>query len=386
MGVEKLINVFEKTYNDTQNISTFFSPGRVNLIGEHVDYNGGYVFPCALTVGTYGIVRKRIDDTLNFTSTNFNNTVSCSVKDLKYEKDHDWANYLKGVIFQLQKSGFKIGGMDILISGDLPDGAGLSSSASVELLMSIICKELFNLDIDRIELVKLSQRAENEFVGINCGIMDQFAVGMGKKDHAILLDCANIEFEYVPIALDGYKLMISNTNKKRGLTGGLIDSKYNERRSECEEAVKNLNIKNLAEIDSDTFERHKYLIDNPVVLKRATHVIYEIERTLLAVEKLKNGDIEAFGQLMIQSHDSLKSLYEVTGIELDTLVEESLKIDGVIGSRMTGAGFGGCTISIVKDEHVEDFMRIVAKNYTAKIGYPPSFYVASIGDGARKIY
>ncbi len=385
MDFKKLIKIFEKVYGDSHGISTFFSPGRVNLIGEHVDYNGGFVFPCALSLGTFGIARKRSDDILNFYSTNFEDPITCSINNLKYEKEHYWSNYLKGVIYEFQKLGFNLCGMDILISGNLPNGAGLSSSASVELLTSIICKELFSCDIDMIDLVKLSQMAENKFIGVNCGIMDQFAVGMGKKDNAILLNCADLKYEYVPVVLNGYTLIISNTNKRRGLS----DSKYNERRDQCNEAVKNLNkelnIENLSQISAEQFEKYKYLIEDPVVLKRATHVIYEIKRTLSAVEKLKNNEIKDFGKLMIDSHNSLRDLYEVSGIELDTLVEEALKSTGVLGSRMTGAGFGGCTVSIVKDECVEEFKKSVEKGYTDKIGYPPSFYTALIGDGAKKI-
>ena len=383
--MKELISLFENIFGDACGTKIFFSPGRVNLIGEHVDYNGGYVFPCALSLGSYGVARKRSDDALNFYSENLKSFKRCSVNDLKYEKDHDFANYLKGVIFELKKSGFKIGGMDILLYGNLPNAAGLSSSASIELLTSIICRDLFSCDIDMLDLVKLSQKAENEFVGVNCGIMDQFAVGMGKKDNAMLLDCTNIKCQYIPIILNGYSLMITNTNKKRELS----DSKYNERRSECEEALKclnkKLNIKNLAQITPEEFEEYKYLINDPTVLKRATHVIYEIERTILAAQKLKNNDIEAFGKLMIDSHNSLRDLYEVTGIELDTLVKEALKIHGVLGSRMTGAGFGGCTISIVKDESIDEFKSEIEKNYADKIGYPPSFYKASIGDGAKKL-
>ncbi|MDR2903269.1 MAG: galactokinase [Clostridiales bacterium] len=385
MEIQQVQQKFEEIYGAGGEILSFHSPGRVNLIGEHTDYNGGAVFPCALSFGTYGVARKRADNTLNFASTNMDLRVSCTLDDIDFKEEHDWANYLKGVIVEFQKLVATLGGLDILISGNIPNGAGLSSSASVEVLMSVILKTFFAFDIDTVDMVKLSQRAENQYIGVNCGIMDQFAIGMGKQEHAILLDCASLKYEYVPAKLGDHKLIIANTNKRRGLA----DSKYNERRSECDKAVeflnKELSIKLLADITPEQFEQYKYLITDPVVLKRAEHVIYEIKRTLDAVDTLKAGDIAQFGQLMIGSHNSLRDLYEVTGIELDTLVAAALEAPGTVGSRMTGAGFGGCTVSVVKSECVDDFIKQVDAAYTEKIGYRPSFYIAEIGDGTKQI-
>lgn len=385
MELEAVRSEFLKLYGDADEILSFHSPGRVNLIGEHTDYNGGYVFPCALSFGTYGIVRKREDDTINFSSTNFGMQVSCTLTDMRFQEQHDWANYLKGVIVEFQNLGYKLSGMDLLISGNIPNGAGLSSSASIELLMAVILNDLFDCKISMIDLVKLSQHAENEYIGVKCGIMDQFAVGMGKKDHAMLLNCATLEYKYAPVKLGNHKLIIANTNKRRSLS----DSKYNQRRAECEKAVEYLNrqldIKLLGDLTVEQFEQNKHLITDEVVLKRAAHVVYEIERTVQAAEALGANDILRFGQLMIGSHNSLRDLYEVTGIELDTLVEEALKISGTVGSRMSGAGFGGCTVSIVENGSVDMFMEKVSEAYTQKIGYAPSFYIADIGDGAGKI-
>lgn len=369
----------------SEEVRSFYAPGRVNLIGEHTDYNGGFVFPCALSFGTYAVARKRSDGTIKFASTNFPLRVDIPCDNISYSKAHDWANYPKGIIKEFQDKGFEIGGFEVLYDGSIPNGAGLSSSASIELATCVVLKGLFGCDIDMVEMVKLSQRAENQFIGVNCGIMDQFAIGMGRKDHAMLLNCGTLEYEYVPVKIDGCKLVITNTNKRRGLA----DSKYNERRAECEKAVeylnRKLNIKCLADIDVDTFEKYKYLIEEEKVAKRAAHVVYEIKRTTDAVEKLNNGDINSFGRLMNESHVSLRDLYEVTGVELDTLVEEAWKIDGVIGSRMTGAGFGGCTVSIVKDEALENFKRDVADNYLRRVGLKAQFYTAEIGGGACEI-
>lgn len=385
MEIKELSKKFNEIFGDDSNIISFHSPGRVNLIGEHTDYNGGYVFPCALNFGTYGIVRKRNDNKVKFVSTNFDLTVECELSNMEYIKEHDWANYLKGIIVEFQNIGHNITGMDILISGNIPNSSGLSSSASVEMLMAVILNDLFECNIDTVELVKMTQHSENEYIGVKCGIMDQFAIGMGKKDFAMLLNCDTLKFEYIPVNLKNHKLIIANTNKKRGLA----DSKYNERREQCEKAVeclnKKLKIKNLADISIEEFEAYKYLIEDETVVKRAEHVVYEINRTLEAAMSLKENNIKVFGELMIQSHNSLRDLYDVTGVELDTLVFESLKIEGVVGSRMTGAGFGGCTISIVENEKVNDFIEQVGKKYLDKIGYEASFYIAEIGNGTCKL-
>lgn len=380
----KFLEVFGAE-NGENEIRSYHSPGRVNLIGEHTDYNGGYVFPCALSFGTYAVARKRNDSIMKFASTNFDLKVEVDLNDNKYVKEHDWTNYTKGVVDQFVKNGSNISGFEVMFSGNIPNGAGLSSSASLELAMSVVLNDLFDLNYSMIDMVKLSQKAENEFVGLNCGIMDQFAVGMGKKDNAMFLNCRNLEYEYAPVVLNGAKIVIANSHKRRGLA----DSKYNERRSECEKAVEDLkkimNIECLADVSVEEFEKNKLTIESEVCRKRAEHVVYEDDRTLKAVKMLQEGKIDEFGKLMNASHDSLRDLYEVTGLELDTLVEEARKIEGTIGSRMTGAGFGGCTVSIVKDDYIDKFIDEVGKNYKAKTGLTAEFYVAEIGDGAKRI-
>ncbi|WP_019907897.1 galactokinase [Thermoanaerobacter indiensis] len=381
-----VIEALEKFYgkNDAE-IRLFYSPGRVNLIGEHTDYNGGYVFPCALDFGTYAAIRKRNDKKVFMASLNFDLKVEVDLDAFIYDKSHDWANYPKGVLKVLQDEGYDFSGFEIVFEGNIPNGAGLSSSASIELVTAVAVNEVFNLNIDRIKLVKLCQKAENTFVGVNCGIMDQFAVGMGKKDHAILLKSDTLEYSYVPLKLEGYKILITNTNKRRGL----LDSKYNERRSECEKALSYLQralpIHNLSEVSIEQFEEYKHLIPEEVLVKRARHVITENKRVLDAVKALNDKNLIRFGELMIESHNSLRDDYEVTGKELDTLVEEALKLKGVIGSRMTGAGFGGCTVSIVKEDAVEEFIEVVTHNYTQKIGYRPTVYITGIGEEAGEI-
>lgn len=387
--IKGLIEDFKTLYKYEGDVKVFFSPGRVNLIGEHTDYNGGFVFPCALDFGTYAVAVKRNDNIFRMYSKNFENLgiIEFSLDRLINEPQDDWANYPKGVIKTFLEAGFNINsGFDVLFYGNIPNGAGLSSSASIELATSVILKDLFNLDVDMISMVKLSQKAENKFIGVNCGIMDQFAIGMGKKDNAILLDCNTLNYQYAPVVLNGASIVIANTNKKRGLA----DSKYNERRGSCEAAVKVLNengidIKYLGELSIERFNEIKHLITDEEQLKRATHAVTENERTKVAVEKLNAGDIEAFGQLMNQSHISLRDDYEVTGFELDSLVEAAWEAEGVIGARMTGAGFGGCTVSIVKDEFIESFKKSVGEKYTAKTGLVADFYVAKIGDGSRKL-
>lgn len=387
--IKGLIEDFKTLYKYDGEVKVFFSPGRVNLIGEHTDYNGGFVFPCALDFGTYAVAVKRNDNIFRMYSKNFENLgiIEFSLDRLINEPQDDWANYPKGVIKTFLEAGFDINsGFDVLFYGNIPNGAGLSSSASIELATSVILKDLFNLDVDMVSMVKLSQKAENKFIGVNCGIMDQFAIGMGKKDNAILLDCNTLNYQYAPVVLNGASIVIANTNKKRGLA----DSKYNERRGSCEAAVKvlnenGINIKYLGELSVERFNEIKHLITDEEQLKRATHAVTENERTKVAVEKLNAGDIEAFGQLMNQSHISLRDDYEVTGFELDSLVEAAWEAEGVIGARMTGAGFGGCTVSIVKDEFIESFKKSVGEKYTAKTGLVADFYVAKIGDGSRKL-
>ena len=386
--LENLIKDFKEIFKYNGEVETFFSPGRVNLIGEHTDYNGGFVFPCALDFGTYAVVKKREDKIFRMYSKNFENLgiIEFNLDNLVYEKKDDWANYPKGVVKTFLDRNYKIDtGFDVLFFGNIPNGAGLSSSASIEVLTAIILKDLFKLDVNMIEMVKICQATENNFIGVNCGIMDQFAVGMGKKDNAILLDCNTLKYEYVPVKLKNMSIVIANTNKKRGLA----DSKYNARRADCQEAVKTLNkngvnIKYLGELTVAEFEKVKHFLTDENQLKRATHAVTENERAKIAVEFLKKDDIAEFGKLMNKSHISLRDDYEVTGLELDSLVEAAWEEKGTVGSRMTGAGFGGCTVSIVENDYVDSFIKNVGKKYKEKTGLEASFYIANIGDGARK--
>ena len=385
---QKLVEKFTELFGSDGEIRTYFAPGRVNLIGEHTDYNGGHVFPCALTIGTYGVVRKREDRVLRFYSMNFEQlgVITSSLDDLKPDPAADWTNYPKGVIWAFGEKGMEITqGMDLLLYGNIPNGSGLSSSASVEVLTGYILKDLYGCDVTNQDIALIGQYSENKFNGVNCGIMDQFAIAMGKKDHAIFLDTATLEYTYAQIVLQDAKIVISCSNKKRGLG----DSKYNERRAECEKALEELQqyagISSLGDLSEEEFEKYKGAIKDEDRRKRAKHAVYENQRTIHAVEALKNGDLEQFGKLMNESHVSLRDDYEVTGIELDTLAEEAWKVDGVIGSRMTGAGFGGCSVSIVKNDAVDTFIEQVGKAYLEKIGYAADFYVVEIGDGPVRL-
>ncbi len=375
---------FKEIFGTEGRFKTYFAPGRVNLIGEHTDYNGGHVFPCALTMGTYATVREREDKILNFYSINFDELgiISSSIENLVYNENENWINYPKAVIWALKDEGYNIDhGFDVVYYGTIPNGAGLSSSASLEVLTAYMLKDMFKLDIDNTKIALIGQKAENKYVGVNCGIMDQFVIANGKKNNAVFLDTATLEYQYAPIELKDEKIVIMNTNKKRGLG----DSKYNVRRAECERALEELQeggvkIKALGELTEEEFEQNKHLIKDEIRQKRAKHAVYENQRTLKAVQALKDNNLDLFGKLMVESHNSLRDDYEVTGIELDTLVEEALKQEGVIGARMTGAGFGGCAVSIVKTDKVENFIENVEKGYREKIGYNPEFYVVEIGD------
>lgn len=385
---ETILKKFEEVFGDNSDAKVYFAPGRVNLIGEHTDYNGGHVFPCALTIGTYGVARKRTDNRLRFYSMNFEQlgVIESSLDDLVPSKEADWTNYPKGVMWAFGEKGMRVPcGMDLLLNGNIPNGSGLSSSASVEVLTGFILKDMFGFEVTNQDLALIGQYSENQFNKVNCGIMDQFAIAMGKKDNAIFLDTADLSYEYAPIVLKGAKIVIACSNKKRGLG----DSKYNERRSECETALAELqqtvDIKTLGDLDEAAFEQAASAIQSDVRRKRAKHAVYENQRTMRAVEALKANDVARFGQLMNESHISLRDDYEVTGIELDTLVEEAWKVEGVIGSRMTGAGFGGCTVSIVKDEAIDNFIEKVGVAYKEKIGYAADFYVVEIGDGPRAL-
>ena len=385
---ERIYKRFQEVYGAEGDITVYFAPGRVNLIGEHTDYNGGHVFPCALTIGTYGAVRKRNDNKLRFYSMNFGHlpVIESSLDDLKPRRNAGWTNYPKGVMWALREKGYELPcGIDLMLFGNIPNGSGLSSSASVEILTGYILNDLFQLGISNQDLALLGQFSENHFNGVNCGIMDQFAIAMGRKDHAVFLDTADLSYEYAPIKLDGAKIVISCSNKRRGLG----DSKYNERRAECEKALEEIRkvrqVDSLGALTEEQFEEVRDAVKDPVRRRRAKHAVYENQRTVKAVEALKANDIALFGRLMNESHISLRDDYEVTGKELDTLVEEAWKVKGVLGSRMTGAGFGGCTVSIVKDDAVDTFVEQVGRAYRSAIGYTADFYVVKIGDGPAKL-
>lgn len=381
---ETVLKKFEEVFGDTEGTKVYFAPGRVNMIGEHTDYNGGHVFPCALTIGTYGVARKRPDNKLRFYSMNFEHIgmIESSLESLMPEKAAGWTNYPKGVMWAFLEKGYKIPcGMDLLLNGNIPNGSGLSSSASLEVLTGFILRDFFGFDVTNQELALIGQYSENKFNGVNCGIMDQFAIAMGREGQAIFLDTADLSFQYAPIKLENAKIVISCSNKKRGLG----DSKYNERRSECETALAELQavvgIDSLGDLTNEQFDLYQSAIKDEVRIKRARHAVYENQRTVQAVEALRNNNVELFGKLMNESHISLRDDYEVTGIELDTLAEEAWKIPGVIGSRMTGAGFGGCTVSIVETDAIHTFTEKVGAAYKKKIGYAADFYVVEIGDG-----
>ncbi len=385
---ERLIGEFERRYGSFEGGKIYFAPGRVNLIGEHTDYNGGHVFPCALTIGTYAAVRIRKDRKLRFYSLNFpeEGMYQASLDELKPGAEYGWSNYPKGVIHCFQKHGYELPfGMDLLLYGNIPAGSGLSSSASLEVLMGYILKKSFSLEIGQLEIARLGQEAENQFIGVNCGIMDQFASAMGKKEHAIFLDTGSLEYEYLPLRLGSARLLISNTNKKHKLAA----SAYNDRRRECEEALQELQkykaIKSLGELSCEEFDALSEHLSDPLLRKRAKHAVYENQRTIKAKDYLKEGNLKAFGRLMWEAHDSIRDDFEVSCKELDLLVEEAKKIEGCLGSRMTGGGFGGCTVSIVEADAIEEFIERVGSAYREKIAYPASFYVLSAGDGPRSL-
>ncbi len=382
-----LLKEFKEQFKKTAE-KVFFSPGRINLIGEHTNYNGGNVFPCAISIGTFGVYGSRDDQTIRMYSANIpdQGVVSFQLNDLEYHKEDGWTNYLRGVLASLVSRDYKINhGFDLFIHGNLPDGAGLSSSASIELLMGTILKNVFSLDVSQLDLVKIGQEVENKYIGVNSGIMDQFAVGMGRAEQAILLDTNTMKYEYAPVKLGDNVIVIMSTNKRRELQ----DSKYNERRSQCEEALKRLQtklaIKSLGDLSIEAFDQASYLINDDILIRRARHAVFENQRTLRAFDALKNNDLTTFGQLVDASHVSLHFDYEVTGKELDTLVEAAWKQPGVLGARMIGAGFGGCAIAIVGKDYVDDFKTKVGKSYQEKIGYPADFYIAKISDGPKEI-
>ncbi|RSI19526.1 galactokinase [Streptococcus sanguinis] len=385
ISVEQVRADFAKVFG-VEADHTFFSPGRINLIGEHTDYNGGHVFPAAISLGTYGAARKRDDQLLRFFSGNFEEKgiIEVPLENLHFEPEHNWTNYPKGVLHFLQKAGYTIDrGMDVYVYGNIPNGSGLSSSASLELLTGVIAEKLFDLQLERLDLVKIGKLTENEFIGVNSGIMDQFAIGMGADQRAIYLDTNTLEYDLVPLDLKDNVVVIMNTNKRRELA----DSKYNERRAECEKAVEELNrklsITTLGELDEWSFDEYSYLIEDENRLKRARHAVLENQRTLQARAALQAGDLDKFGRLMNASHVSLEHDYEVTGLELDTLVHTAWEQEGVLGARMTGAGFGGCAIALVAKDAVESFKENVGRKYQEVVGYAPSFYIAEVAGGSR---
>ncbi|MBD5484245.1 MAG: galactokinase [Lachnospiraceae bacterium] len=385
---ETVLKKFEELYGDTQGVNVYFAPGRVNLIGEHTDYNGGHVFPCALTIGTYAAVRKRADKKLNFYSMNFEELgiIESSLEDLNPSDKAGWTNYPKGVMWAFAGRGMEMDcGLDMVLNGNIPNGSGLSSSASLEVLTGYVLKDLYGFEVTNIDLAKIGQYSENNFNGMNCGIMDQFASAMGKKDNAIFLDTADLSYEYAPLVLNGAKIVVTNSNVKHSL----VNSAYNERRSECEKALEELqaviDIKGLGDLTEEQFEANKSAIKDEVRVRRAKHAVYENQRTIRAVEALKKNDLKLFGELMNASHVSLRDDYAVSCEEIDVLVEEAWKIDGVIGSRITGGGFGGCTVSIVRDEAVDAFREKVGAAYQERVGKTADFYVVEIGDGPSRL-
>ena len=386
---EKLFTKFAELYGTAEDVRLYFSPGRVNLIGEHTDYNGGHVFPCALTIGTYGSARRREDLRIHFYSMNLNHfgVVEVSLDDLSYQDAYNWANYPLGVVWAFAQKGITLEqGFDMIIWGNIPNGSGLSSSASLEVLTGVILCDLYDIKtLNMTDLALIGQYSENNFNGCNCGIMDQFAVANGKKDNAIFLDTSDLSFEYAPIVLDGAKIIITNSKVKHSL----VDSAYNTRRQECADALKALqtvvDINGLGDLDMETFEKYKSVIGDAVKEKRAKHAVAENQRTIEAVAALRSNDISRFGELMNQSHISLRDDYEVSCEEIDILVDLAWNIPGVIGSRITGGGFGGCTVSIVKDEAIDTFIETIGQAYAEKVGHEAEFYTVKVGDGARRL-
>lgn len=386
---KKLLEKFQEVYGGEGDIRSYFAPGRVNLIGEHTDYNGGHVFPCALTIGTYGLARKREDNKLRFYSMNFSKVgvIESSLEELVPSEEAGWTNYPKGVMWAFEKRGYKLtSGIDFMIYGNIPNGSGLSSSASLEVLTGTMLKDLFGIEeLTMQDLALIGQYSENNFNGMNCGIMDQFASAMGKKDCAIFLDTNTLQYEYAPVKLPDAKIVITNSKVKHSL----VSSAYNDRRNESETALNDLqkviDVKTLGDLTEEQFEAHKDAIQDPICRKRAKHAVYENQRTIKAVQALKDNKVEEFGKLMNASHVSLRDDYEVSCEEIDILVDLAWKIPGVIGSRITGGGFGGCTVSIVKNDAVDNFIEIIGKQYKEKVGHEAEFYVVDIGDGARKL-
>ena len=380
----KLINEFARIYGNSEGVKVYYAPGRVNLIGEHTDYNGGHVFPCALTIGTYMAVRKREDRILRFYSMNFEElgVINSSLDDMNPKGDDNWTAYPKGVIWAFGERGYEINsGLDVLLYGNIPNGSGLSSSASLEVVTGFMLRDLFGVDVTNVDLALIGQFSENNYNGMNCGIMDQFASAMGKKDNAIFLDTATLNYEYAPIVLENASIVVTNSKVKHSL----VNSEYNTRRKECETALEDLktvvDIKTLGDLSDEKFEEVKDAIKDPTCQKRAKHAVYENNRTIRAIEALKSGDIEEFGRLINASHVSLRDDYATSCPECDILAETAWEVPGVLGSRITGGGFGGCTVSIVKNDAIDTFKKTVGDEYLKKTGIEAEFYVVSVGDG-----
>lgn len=386
MERNNLLKQFEETFGYPGE-RVFFSPGRINLIGEHTDYNGGKVFPCAITMGTYGVVKKRTDRLVRAYSGNFPEVglLSFNLDSLEYKKEDNWANYVKGMIKYIQEQSQLLKtGFDLYIYGTIPNGASLSSSASLELLTGVIVKSLYNLPISQLELVKLGMRTENEFLGLNSGILDQFAIGMAEKGKAMLLDTNTLEYEQIPVDLPDHKIIIMNSMTRREL----VDSEYNTRRRQCEEALEYLqevvSVESLGELSEESFEKHKHVIKDDVLMRRARHAVYESIRTEKAAQALVEGNLEAFGKYMNESHVSLHEDYEVTVKETNLLSELAWKEEGTVGARMTGGGFGGCCIAIVENHYVDSFIENVGNQYRKEIGHSAEFYIAETEDGTKE--
>lgn len=389
MRKEQLLENFTKVYGEGGEIRCFFAPGRVNLIGEHTDYNGGHVFPCALTIGTYGAIRKREDSRLRFYSLNFEKmgVLESDLSQLEPAKEAGWSDYPKGVVWAFAKKGCSVPvGFDFFVYGNIPAGSGLSSSASLEVLTGLMLKEVYGFErLSMVYIAQIGQYSENNFNGMNCGIMDQFASAMGKKEHAIFLDTATLQYTYAPVKLDHAKIVITNSKVKHSL----VDSKYNERREQCEEALKDLqkvaeisHIQTLGELDREAFAKHEMAIQDPICRMRARHAVCENQRTIEAVQALEAGKLEEFGKLMNASHRSLRDEYQVSCPEIDILVNLAWETPGVLGSRITGGGFGGCTVSIVEDDAVDMYQSMAGESYEKQVGHRAEFYVVEIGDGA----
>ena len=385
---QRMIKDFIEIFGKGGEYHVYFAPGRVNLIGEHTDYNGGHVFPCALTLGTYAVVRKNNLNTFRFFSQNVKNPyiIEAPLEKPTNRPNYRWANYPLGVIWSFWEAGMEVTqGFDMLVWGNIPSGSGLSSSAALEVLTGTILKEEFGFVVDATQIALLSQKSENQFNGCNCGIMDQFASANGKKDHAIFLDTATLEYEYAPIVLENAKIVVTNSKVKHSL----VDSEYNNRRRESHQALEDLqkvlSIQTLGDITTEEFDAHQDVIRDEVCRRRARHAVYENCRTIKAVKALKEGNVSYFGQLMNEAHVSMRDDYEASCPEVDALVEMAWGIHGVLGCRITGGGFGGCTVAIVKDDAIEDYQKIITRGYNEKYGLTPEFYIVDIGAGAGRI-